>query len=121
MVNLEIKDYTIEEMKDGKGQVAYNVLRCINKEMLNAQYPAHIVEVTGRVMAKIEELLDIHEATNDYPEGRVEDDECSIALAVIRTIRNMALGPVGFDASTSVALSHAHCLVYELCEEGEES
>lgn len=52
--------------------------------------------------------------TDIYEGFQIPDEDFAIALKVIRTVRNICLGPEFFDGSGAVILSHAHAKLVEL-------
>lgn len=53
---------------------------------------------------------------DEYPGYKVPVAHVELALRVLRTIRNAALCPPNFDASTAVVLSEAHKIIVESAE-----
>lgn len=51
-----------------------------------------------------------------YPGHLVPNADFETCLKVLRTVRNVCLGPHHFDADGAVVLSHAHAKLVELCK-----
>jgi hypothetical protein len=55
-----------------------------------------------------------------YERCIIPDEDIETALKVIRTIRNVCLGPHIFDADGAVVLSHAHAKIHDLVVRAQE-
>ena len=59
--------------------------------------------------------------TDLYDGGNIPDADVETCLKVIRTLRNINLGPGLFDAETALIMSHAHARIHDLVKEAEHA
>jgi hypothetical protein len=53
--------------------------------------------------------------TDVYPGDNIPEEAVEECLKVLRSIRNAALSPEGFNASAAVMLSHCHSRIHDWC------
>lgn len=79
---------------------------CIQKETEESQHEDYMKKIRNE-SCKVD--LD---KCDEYEEYVIPDEDCEIALKVIRTIRNCYCGgPMGMDGGVAVLLSRAHSCI----------